>query len=481
MKKARYSGTGDPIIEKFRERFSNSATGQQFSFSEVAELFGGYLKLNRRLARIVRISDNYQGEVKSLVLKLQEALDKVKELKGYIPICASCKKIRNDEGYWKQLEQYLSEHSDALFSHGLCPDCAANYHAISRKIAGAAMKSLPDARSALDETDLDDPVIVRFLPVLANEQLATTPLYDDFSELFQKYVRLTKRMKRIARISDSYQSQLQELKLQLRGLNQTLTQQVDEETEKRLEHERMLARNGRLAAMGEMIGAIAHQWRQPLATLGATIQSIRMAWERQRLDSDFLERAEAAAQKQLYYMSDTIEGFRNFFRPEKDTESFVVCDELEDAVQLVSAQFANSGITILVTNTSTAPVKVSGYPNEFKQVVLNLVSNGRDAILERRQRTVLAGQVARTHDEIALSVHGEADKVVIEVRDSGCGIPPEIAERVFDPYFTTKPEGKGTGIGLYMSRLIIEESMEGRLDFQSGPDGTVFTIELNGA
>lgn len=268
---------------------------------------------------------------------------------------------------------------------------------------------------------------------------------------------------------------------QLNRLNLTLIQQVEQETEKRLAHERLLARNNRLAAMGEMIAAIAHQWRQPLATVGATIQSMRMAWERNRLDSAFMERAESDAQKQLFYMSDTIEEFRNFFRPEKDTESFAVCDELEDAVQLVSAQFANSGITVCVTNTSTEPIKVSGYPNEFKQVVLNLVSNGRDAILERRQRTVLAGQVARTHDEIALSVHGEANKVVIKVRDSGCGIPPEIAERVFDPYFTTKPEGKGTGIGLYMSRLIIEESMGGHLDFQSGPDGTVFTIELNGA
>jgi signal transduction histidine kinase len=481
MKKARYSGMDDPLVEKYRGRFDNSATGGQFSFSEGAELFGGYLKLNRRLARIARISDNYQGEVKSLVLKLQEALANVKELKGYIPICASCKKIRNDDGYWKQLEQYISEHSDAQFSHGLCPDCADNYRSISRKIAGAAMQSLPSSRNTLDEADLDDPVIVRFLPVLANEQLATTPLYDDFSELFQRYVRLTKRMKRIARISDSYQSQLQEFKTQLKGRNLTLMQQVEEETEKRLEHERMLARNTRLAAMGEMIGAIAHQWRQPLATLGATIQSIRMAWERQRLDSDFLERAEASAQEQLYYMSDTIEGFRNFFRPEKEVERFVVCDMLRDAVQLVSAQFANSGITLRVIDCSAEPIEISGYQNEFKQVVLNLASNGRDAILDRRLRSQQAGRKPDMNDEITLSVSSAGTKVLIEVRDTGCGMPPEIAERVFEPYFTTKPEGKGTGIGLYMSRLIIEESMRGHLDFKSGPDGTVFTIELNGA
>lgn len=267
---------------------------------------------------------------------------------------------------------------------------------------------------------------------------------------------------------------------QLTEFNLTLTQQVEQETEKRLAHERMLARNARLAAMGEMIGAIAHQWRQPLATIGATIQSIRMAWERQRLDGAFMERVEADAQKQLYYMSDTIEEFRNFFKPEKEIECFVVSEKLNDVVLLVGAQFADSGISLRVMDNSTGQVEVCGYPNEFKQAVLNLVSNARDAILERRMKAQQLSAAPETEDKILLFVSNSGKKVLIEVEDNGCGIPAGIADKVFDPYFTTKPNGTGTGIGLYMSRLIVEESMGGTLGFTSSRDGTVFSIKLNG-
>lgn len=118
-----------PLIGRFRARLAEAAAGgAAIDQAEAGELFAAYEKLDRRLGRIARISDNYQGEVKRLVLELQDALANVKTLKGFIPICASCKKIRNDEGYWKQLEQYVSEHSEALFSHGLCPDCIKNYY-----------------------------------------------------------------------------------------------------------------------------------------------------------------------------------------------------------------------------------------------------------------------------------------------------------------------------------------------------------------
>ena len=297
----------------------------------------------------------------------------------------------------------------------------------------------------------------------------------DISERKQAEEKLLAEKRKLEEALD----RLRATESQLTELNQTLTQQVEQEMEKRLAHERMLARNARLAAMGEMIGAIAHQWRQPLATIGATIQSVRMAWERQRLDGAFMERVEADVQKQLYYMSDTIEEFRNFFQPEKESERFVVSDKLNDVVLLVGAQFANSGISLRVMDNSTGRIEVNGYPNEFKQAVLNLVSNSRDAILERRLKASQFDAVPKEDDKILLLVSDNGDRVIVEVWDNGCGIPEGIADKVFDPYFTTKANGTGTGIGLYMSRLIIEESMGGHLDFQSGPDGTAFRIRLN--
>jgi len=260
---------------------------------------------------------------------------------------------------------------------------------------------------------------------------------------------------------------------ELNDLNFNLTLKVEEETEKRLHQERLMARHARLAAIGEMIGAIAHQWRQPLATVGATIQSIRMAWDLRRIDDAFLKHAEADAQKQLNYMSDTIEDFRNFFSPDKVVEQFDVKEKITEVTHLVAAQFANSGVCLEEVETSPDfQLTIEGYQNEFKQSLLNLVSNAFDAIMETRK----PGQ--DTAGKVTISAGKENDSVVIEVSDNGCGIPDDIAGKIFEPYFTSKSEGKGTGIGLYMAKLIIEESMGGKLSFTSGPDGTVFKITL---
>lgn len=270
-----------------------------------------------------------------------------------------------------------------------------------------------------------------------------------------------------------------EAERKLNELNKNLSQRIEEETELRLRQERLLARNARLAAIGEMIGAIAHQWRQPLATLGVTVQSIRMAWEKRCLDDQFLESAEADAQMQLNYMSDTIEDFRNFFSHEKVIERFDVREKINEVVLLVAPQFANSGVTLqVVDNSPGCGLEIKGFQNEFKQSVLNLVSNSFDAIITKSINGRRSDGTIDSNGLIVISLAGEGDFVVIEVRDNGCGIPDEYADKVFEPYFTSKSADKGSGIGLYMTRLIIEESIGGRLNFTSNPDGTVFRIEV---
>lgn len=266
---------------------------------------------------------------------------------------------------------------------------------------------------------------------------------------------------------------------ELHELNQNLTKRVEEEIDLRLRHERLLARHTRLAAIGEMIGAIAHQWRQPLATLGAIIQSIRMAWEDKCMDNAFLESAEADAQMQLYYMSDTIEGFRNFFSPEKVIEYFDIRKKIHEVALLVAPQFAESGVQLeIVDNSPGDELTIQGYQNEFKQSILNLVSNSLDSIMEKNLHIIHDSDEAASLGQVVLSVASEGDNVVIQVRDNGCGIPSDYGDKVFEPYFTSKSASKGTGIGLYMSRLIVEESMGGRLSYTSDSDGTIFRVEL---
>jgi diguanylate cyclase (GGDEF)-like protein len=207
-----FSEKEDAFIARFERRFAESGDESPLTFEEASEIFTAYKCLLRRMGRIAKISDSYQSEVKSLVLELREAAANVKTLKGYIPICASCKKVRNDEGYWKQLEQYIADHSDAIISHGLCPECASKYRSLSPSLSTPDGSTVSDMTRLLDEADVEDPVILRFLPTVNNQHFAATPLYGDFTLLFQKYVRLSRRLKRIVRISDSYQFELQDLK-----------------------------------------------------------------------------------------------------------------------------------------------------------------------------------------------------------------------------------------------------------------------------
>ncbi|HEX9078036.1 MAG TPA: histidine kinase N-terminal 7TM domain-containing protein, partial [Desulfuromonadaceae bacterium] len=285
----------------------------------------------------------------------------------------------------------------------------------------------------------------------------------------------------------------------LRELNATLRERVEEESGRRVAQERLLANQARLAAMGEMIGAIAHQWRQPLATLGMVVQRTHAVGTMQGLTGEQLDEFRAAAMRQIRYMSDTIEEFRGFYRPEKEKKRFCPFDCIADCLRLFDPQFTNSGIVVEVrcphrtavspdlagTGRSGTQVDVPrhdcaggyvyGLPNEFKQVVLNLLGNARDAILASRSA---GGGPEEGHIDVTISV-GENGGMIIDVSDNGCGIPADIAPRIFDPYFTTKEENGGTGIGLYMSRMIVEDSLGGCLSLVQGVGGTLFRIELN--
>ena len=274
---------------------------------------------------------------------------------------------------------------------------------------------------------------------------------------------------------DEMARQLKEREAELNHLNRGLTKRVAEEIERRLVHERLLARHARLAAIGEMIGAIAHQWRQPLAIVGATVQSVKMAWKSRCLDTSFLDNAVSDVQTQLLHMSETIEHFRRFFSPEKVVESFDLRGKIQEVMQLVAPRFANSAVTLeFVDRTPGLPLAIRGYQNEFKQALINLIGNSFDAIVDAESGDRPTGM----RGLVTISLHTETDKVVIGVRDNGGGIPEEYADKIFEPYFTSKPADKGTGIGLYMSRLIVEESMGGRLRFTSGAEGTLFRMEF---
>jgi len=257
---------------------------------------------------------------------------------------------------------------------------------------------------------------------------------------------------------------LKETEREFLELNQELEQRVFEETRKNIEQERILTHQARHAAMGEMIGNIAHQWRQPLNTLGLVIQNIAMDYQEGILNQKSLSEYKETAINTVQKMSQTIDDFRNFFQPNRLEETFSLIQPIQEAFSLILASMKNNNISVTVD--CPKELVAFGLPNEFAQVMLNLLANAKDALMEKNLPL----------KKIEISAHAEENHAIVCVRDNGGGIPAEIIERIFDPYFTSKDSG--TGIGLYMTRVIVEQHMHGKITCRNTKGGAEFILSL---
>ncbi len=249
----------------------------------------------------------------------------------------------------------------------------------------------------------------------------------------------------------------------LTRLNETLEQRIRNAVAANREKDHLLIQQSRQAAMGEMIGNIAHQWRQPLNALGLLLSNIQDAYLFKELDQQYLDAAVADGQRLIQKMSTTIDDFRNFFSPDKQPIRFNLHTLIQETLQLVDASLSSHHIVVTLHVDEEATIQ--GYPNEYSQVLLNIMTNAKDAIVEN--------SVANGEIKIRLTVTGST--TVVTVTDNGKGIPGDILEKIFDPYFTTKE--KGTGIGLYMSKMIIENNMKGTLRAYNTDQGAAFSVE----
>ncbi len=244
---------------------------------------------------------------------------------------------------------------------------------------------------------------------------------------------------------------------------------------KRVDAEGQLMQAQKLAAAGEMLGAIAHQWRQPLNTLATYISSLEAAQFNNLLNKAFVDKLVAGANGQIQFMSKTIDDFRNFFRPAKKKGPVDVFDAIISAVKLMEAQLKHGNISLIVKNRAGSDsLVVFGYQGEFVHVLLNILGNARDAIIENRHH-----EDSMAPQTIAIIVTGSEDAVTIDIEDSGGGIPDHLLAQIFNPYFTTKGATSGTGLGLYMSKMIVEKEMGGELLAANTNHGANFTIKLH--
>jgi len=270
----------------------------------------------------------------------------------------------------------------------------------------------------------------------------------------------------------------------LKKLTMELEQKVRDETAKRLQHEQLFFEQKKFADMGQMINAIAHQWRQPINALGLYIQYIVESVADGEVSPEELEEFQNDSIGLVQHLSKTIDDFRGFFEPSKNKTEFQVICAVTETVSLVDAQLKSHFIEYTVScqcahknflscnDTAHPPCEhpmtlVAGYPSEFKQVLMNLIQNAKDAL-----------EYKSIDKKLAVDIVASEDEIIVTVCDNGGGIPDRILGNIFDPYFTTKKEGKGTGIGLYMSKLIIEDHMDGKLTAYNNKEGACFEIKL---
>lgn len=254
--------------------------------------------------------------------------------------------------------------------------------------------------------------------------------------------------------------------LELKQVSRVLEKRVEEEVAKNREKDYLLIQQGRQAAMGEMIGNIAHQWRQPLTTVSLLIQNLNESYSYGDFSRDYLDRTVDHAMQVIQYMSQTIDDFRNFFKPDKDKTFFHIGGVIQKTISFVEPSLKCRNIVIRVQ--AEDDLTVTGYPNEYAQVLLNILSNARDEFVERGVEK----------PEILIRAFRKRNKIVVTVSDNAGGIPESIVDKIFEPYFTTKELGRGTGVGLYMSKTIIEKHMGGKLSARNIRGGAEFRIEI---
>jgi signal transduction histidine kinase len=242
-------------------------------------------------------------------------------------------------------------------------------------------------------------------------------------------------------------------------------------TEEILKQRELLQQQSKMAMMGEMIGSIAHQWRQPLNELTISIQMLEYTPKEKLLDKDFLKKFTTKNKKLIDFMSETIDDFRNFFRIDKEKELFKVKDTIESTISILNAQLSNHSIDLKVSGDD---FEINSFKGEFQQVILNIINNAKDALIEN--------SIKEKQIEIILKEDSNSQKSikrVVIIKDNAGGIPENIINRIFEPYFTTKEQGKGTGIGLYISKMIIENNMNSTLSVKNIDSGAQFTIEFH--
>ncbi len=296
------------------------------------------------------------------------------------------------------------------------------------------------------------------------------PIYDDKGELvaLEGIARNITQQKEFEQKLQELNSELLEKKEALELLNQSLQESINQEVEKNRELDHLMALQARQAAIGEMIANIAHQWRQPLNVLSLAILDLADAFEYGELDKKYIENTVEEMNRVIQDMSKTIDDFRNYFKPERSKTQFAIADVVNAALNFLSPYFQKENIR--VNKDVPREMYIYGYPSQLEQVVINILKNAIDAQKE----------IPPEEKEVMVKCRKDDNSgCFIEISNNGNPIPEDFFPRLYDPYFSTKPEGQGLGLGLYIAKTIVEKNMDGKLFCENTHSGVKFSVELN--
>ncbi|MCT7595763.1 HAMP domain-containing histidine kinase [Aliarcobacter butzleri] len=233
------------------------------------------------------------------------------------------------------------------------------------------------------------------------------------------------------------------------------------------EFEKMVLQQSKFVKSGEMIANITHQFRQPLNNISYILINLKKRFESEKLDKIFFDKKVNQANEQVSFLSKTIDDFKEFYLQEKEKDDFLVKDSIQNALTILNPDLQKDNINLNLKFETFEDIKIFGVKNELSQVILSLVSNSIDALKNRH------------NPKISINVVSSSAEVIIEILDNAGGIKAKNLKKIFEPYFSTKDEG--TGIGLYLSKIIIEESFGGKLQVQNIKDGAKFSIFIEKA
>ena len=262
-----------------------------------------------------------------------------------------------------------------------------------------------------------------------------------------------------------------ELKLskeKLEELNENLEKKIKREIENNRTKDIQLLHQSKMASLGDMIANIAHQWRQPLSVISTTASGMKLEKEYNLLtDEKFNQYCDSIVYK-TEYLSNTIDTFRNFIKDEKEIKEIVIQDSIEMALKIINTTLKNNHIELIKDIHSLDNIKLNIVSGELEQVIINIINNAKDILLERF--------IEKPFVKVSLKEH--KDLIFIIIEDNGGGIQKDIIAKIFEPYFTTKHQSLGTGLGLHMSYKIVKESLKGNIYVENTGNGAKFFIEI---